>query len=477
MSKPVRKTKIICTIGPATWDEENLIKLAKAGMNVARLNMSHGDHESHKKTFNRIRGLEKKGYSLAIAMDIQGPAIRTGDLPAPLKIKKDDEVTFTIKRSPHLPELTTTVSYDEFVKDVSVGDKIIVDNGELEMEIVKKTKTDVIARALESHTLGNRRHINLPGAKVSLPGLTAKDKKDLKFMIEMDVDYINLSFVRNGKIVRDVRKMIEKAGKNCKVIAKIENQEALDNIDEILNEADGVMVARGDLGVEVPFEEVPLIQKHLIDNCIETGKPVIVATNMLESMIENPIPTRAEVTDVSTAVFQRSGAIMLSGETTIGKHPFKCVEAMDRIARKVEEELSDQIFKVPADDDLDREMTRSATYTAKNLNASAIIVFTKTGRMAELISKCRPTVPIFAFTDNLSVARKLNLHWGVYSKQVKFTANPEVMIENALKEIKSSKGNSCVQGKCLMKGERVIIISDILVGKTRVDSALQVRTV
>lgn len=464
-----RRTKIICTLGPATSSLTELKKLIRSGMNIARLNMSHGDHESHADLIKKIKSLSIPTHPISIAMDTQGPAIRTGDVRQPIPIKKGQTFSFVIKAHCPLSSNCTSVSYDEFISDVSVGDIIVLDNGLLEMKVTKKTKTEVITKALQSGTIGSRRHINLPGRKVSLPPLTPKDKKDIAFAIKQKIDYINLSFVQNAKTIKTVRQMIQKSKGHTRIIAKIENLEAVKNLDSIIEAADGVMVARGDLGVEVPFEEVPILQHDIIQKCRSLAKPVIVATHLLESMITNPLPTRAEVTDISHAVFQQTDCIMLSGETSVGRFPDRCVQTMDRIARRVESEQGCYLLSTQEKTDLVNETSRSAISLACSLSASAILVFTQTGKTARLVSRNRPPLPIFAFTNNPLTARQLNLLWGTKPLSLDFSSNPETTVNQALKFLQEKR--------LLKKNQSVVIVSDILIGSTRVDSAIQVRKI
>src|SRR3954471_17626739 len=333
----MRKTKIVATLGPATESPEMISKLIAAGVNVFRLNMSHGAHDWIRKIVAMIRGEARaQGSFVGIMMDTQGPAIRTGDLPAALDLKPGQKFTLTVRGEKSEEHHSVDVNYENFVNDISVGDTVLLDNGALQMKVLAKFQNKIECEVLTPGKLGSRRHINLPGVKVSLPALTGKDLADIAMGLEIGVDYIALSFVREAKDLMQLKAVVSHADKKPMIIAKIEDQQAVKNLNEIINEADGVMVARGDLGIECPYEELPIIQRKAVKRCLHLGKPVSVATHMLESMIENPMPTRAEITDVANAVFEQSDAIMLSGETTVGKNPLKCLEVFDRIAQRIE---------------------------------------------------------------------------------------------------------------------------------------------
>ena len=333
----MRKTKIICTIGPATESLEMLENLANAGMNVARLNMSHGNHESHKKVIDSIKILNSRlNHPIAVLLDTQGPEIRTGDMANDLHLHEGDTISIVARGAEDVESSSIHVNYDDLINDVDIGDIITVDNGLINLEVLSKQERIMQCKVIDGGLLKSRRHVNLPGIRVNLPAITEKDRRDIEFGMAQDVDFIALSFVRAAKDVEELRELLGDKADMIKIIAKLEDQEAITNMVEIIAAADGVMVARGDLGVEIPFEVLPRVQRRIIRTCAEMGKRAIVATHMLESMIENPIPTRAEVTDVANAVYEEADAIMLSGETTIGKYPVRCVETLDRIARSTE---------------------------------------------------------------------------------------------------------------------------------------------
>ena len=333
----MRQTKIICTIGPATDSIDMLEKLANAGMNVARLNMSHGHHESHAKIIQSIHQLNKKlNHPIAILLDTQGPEIRTGDMVNDLHLEEGDTISIVARGAEDVESSSIHINYDDLINDVDVGDTITVDNGLINLEVLNKQERVLQVKVIDGGLLKSKRHVNLPGIRVNLPAITDKDRRDIAFGMEQGVDFIALSFVRQADDIHELRELLGDKAEQIKVIAKLEDQEAITNMVDIIAVADGIMVARGDLGVEVPLEVLPRIQRRIIRTCAQMGTRVIVATHMLESMIENPIPTRAEVTDVANAVYEEADAIMLSGETTVGKYPVKCVEILDRIARSTE---------------------------------------------------------------------------------------------------------------------------------------------
>src|SRR6266481_1727111 len=329
--KALRRTRIIATPGPATDSAEMIARLIDAGVDIFRLNMSHAPHDWVRRVVSDIRAAAtaRKRF-IGIMMDTQGPAIRTGDLPVPLALQPGQKFTLTVRGERSEEERSVDVNYENFVNDINVGDVVLIDNGAIEMKVLAKSGNKVECEVLTEGKLGSRRHINLPGVKVSLPALTAKDILDVKLGLELKVDFIALSFVREAHDLRQLRELFPPTGPRPLVIAKIEDQEAVRNLDGIVREADAVMVARGDLGIEVPYEELPIIQRRIVKTCLRFGRPVIVATHMLESMIGSPTPTRAEVTDVANAVFEQADAIMLSGETTVGKYPLKCIEVFER---------------------------------------------------------------------------------------------------------------------------------------------------
>ncbi|MDE3056844.1 MAG: pyruvate kinase [Bacteroidota bacterium] len=416
-------TKIVCTLGPASSSEDVLEKMIRAGMDVARLNFSHGTYDEHRETIKNVRAAaERAGEPIAILQDLQGPKIRTGKLATPEVLLRDGErFTITTENIPGTAERVST-TYTELPKDVRPGDTILMDDGLLQLKVIRSTKTDVITEVVHGGMLKEHKGINLPGVAVSAPSFTEKDIEDLSFGLENKIDYVALSFVRSGNDIRQLRNVIAaKAGRkhHLPVIAKIEKNEALHNIDEIIAEADAVMVARGDLGVECALEEVPIAQKMICKRANAAGKPVIIATQMLESMIENPRPTRAEANDVANAVLDGADAVMLSAETSVGKYVVETVQTMDIIVRKAEENENDRLdLADPQSSDeanVFKALGRSACVLAKQIGAAAIVPITHSGETAKTIAKYRPSAKIIAMTDREYVRRSLNLVWGVRS--------------------------------------------------------------
>ena len=467
----VRRTKIISTLGPATDSAAMIGRLMDAGVNVFRLNMSHAPHEWVRRVFAAIRAesARRERYT-GIMMDTQGPAIRTGDLGVPLDLQPGQKFTLTVRGERDLEEHSVDVNYENFVNDISVGDVVLIDNGTIQMKVLAKTGNKVECEVLTEGKLGSRRHINLPGVKVSLPALTSKDIKDVKLGLELGVDFIALSFVREARDLLQLREMFDEGKPAPFVIAKIEDQEAIRNLEAIIHEADGIMVARGDLGIEIPYEELPIVQRRIVKTCLRIGRPVIVATHMLESMIESPMPTRAEVTDVSNAVFEEADAIMLSGETTVGKYPLKCIEVFDKIAVRIERSGSAQFHDAAELTNPRQKLVKSAVVMANELKAAALLVFTRHGSMAQYASWMRPHYsPIYAMCENEKTANEMAMCWGVTSFVMPFDfINPQNTIETALK-------NLAEQGR-LLHGATVVIIGAISVGTEIVD-AVQMRTV
>ncbi len=430
MSSEIRKkygrTKIVCTLGPASSTVEILVKMIEVGMDVARLNFSHGSHEDHLEMMNRVRQAATiTGEPVAILLDLQGPKIRTGKLKEPMELKEGERLIITIDEMLGENHKVST-TYQHLPKDVKPGDTMLMDDGLLQFKVLSTTEREVVAEVVYGGILKSNKGINLPGVAVSAPSMTEKDKEDLLFGIANDIDYVALSFVRTGQDVVQLRDFIianiDKK-KKLPIISKIEKDEALKNIDDIIRETDGVMVARGDLGVECQTEEVPLAQKMIARKANAAGKPVIIATQMLESMIENPRPTRAEANDVANAVLDGADAVMLSGETSVGKYPVIVVKMMDTIIRRVEEEGRD---KLDLEDEIGNEqeavfkaLARSACILAKQINAAAIISFSRSGATVKSISRYRPNAQVIGIADRERIQRRLNLIWGVRSLLIK----------------------------------------------------------
>lgn len=470
-SGAARKTKIIATLGPATDSAEMIGRLIDTGVNVFRLNMSHAPHDWVRRVVTDIRvAREAREEFVAIMMDTQGPAIRTGDLPVPLDLRPGQRFMLTVRGERSEEEHSVDVNYENFVNDISTGDTVLLDNGTIQMKVLAKAGNKVECEVLTEGKLGSRRHINLPGVKVSLPALTSKDIADVKLGLELGVDYIALSFVRESRDLLQLRQLFVDCKHPPLVIAKIEDQEAVKNLDQIVREADGVMVARGDLGIELPYEELPIIQRRIVKLCLQLARPVIVATNMLESMIDSPIPTRAEVTDVANAVFEQADAIMLSGETTVGKYPLKCVEVFDRIARRIERSGGANYMEHAQLTSPRQKLVKSAVVMANELRADALLVFTRRGNMARWTGWMRPRYSqIYAVCERKEVAECLALNWGVIPFVISFDhENPEQTIERAIKAL--------VKCGRLATGNTAVIISSISAGEQVVD-AVQMRTI
>jgi len=463
----MRKTKIICTIGPVTESYDMLEQLAKAGMNVVRLNMSHGDHEAHAKVIKAIRTLNKKvNHPIAVLMDTQGPEIRTGDIKNDLDLKEGDEISVVARGEDDVEASSIRINYEDLIDDVAIGDKITVDNGLINLEVLSKEDRVMRCRVVDGGVLKSKRHVNLPGIRVNLPAITEKDKRDIEFAIEQEVDFIALSFVRDAADVLQLRELLGDKADKIKIISKIEDQEGVKNLEEIVAVSDGVMVARGDLGVEIAIEKLPRVQRRIIRLCAQQGKRVIVATHMLESMIENPIPTRAEVTDVANAVYEEADAIMLSGETTIGKYPVKCVEILDRIARSIEQSPGLRFTDGLILKNDKEEIAAAAVKLAESIKAKAIIVPTRRGRMAGYVTNCHPQTPIIcAFTNDSRTRRQLVLNRNVLSFRINFSEDPEKTLATA--------ANILIERAEFTPEDRLVVISDALAG-SGID-AIQIR--
>ena len=467
----MRKTKIIATLGPATDSPEMLGALLDAGVNIFRLNMSHAPHDWVRRVSRDIRqAATDRKIPVGILMDTQGPAIRTGDLKVPLDLKPGQKFTLTVRGERSEEEHSVDVNYEDFINDISVGDVVLLDNGEIHMKVLAKHANKVECEVLTPGTLGSRRHINLPGVRVSLPALTAKDLADIAVGLEIGVDFIALSFTREAKDIRQLKAVVDHVKPRPLIIAKIEDQQAIKNIEEIINEADAIMVARGDLGIEIPYEELPIVQRKIVKLCLRLGRPVIVATHMLESMIDNPMPTRAEITDVANAVYEQADAIMLSGETTVGKYPLKCIEVFDRISRRIERSGGANFQEHAQLTSARQKMVKSAVVMADQLRADAIVVFTIRGHMARYVGWMRPRfTPTFAVCERQAIADSLTLTWGVTPIVVPFNhEDPEKTITAALTILKE-KG-------FVKTGQTAVVISSIAASECMVDG-VQMRKV
>jgi pyruvate kinase len=438
----MRKTKIVCTIGPASESVEKLTQLINAGMNVARLNFSHGDFEEHGARIQNIRiASEATGKTVAILLDTKGPEIRTNTMEnGSIELVEGSTTIVSMEEVVGTPD-KFSITYPGLINDVFPGSKILLDDGLIGLEVtsVDKDKNEIITKVLNSGTLKNKKGVNVPGVSVNLPGITEKDAQDIVFGIEQGVDFVAASFVRRASDVLEIRELLgEHNAADIQIIPKIENQEGVDNIDEILEVSDGLMVARGDLGVEIPAEEVPLVQKDLIKKCNSLGKPVITATQMLDSMQRNPRPTRAEASDVANAIFDGTDAIMLSGETAAGIYPVEAVQTMHNIASRAEQALVHREILSKRSKQSSVTITdaigQSVAHTALNLGVKAILASTESGYTAKMISKYRPSAPIVAVTANESTARKLSLVWGVTSRVGKHCKSTDEMLDVAVEQ-------------------------------------------
>jgi pyruvate kinase len=434
-----RKTKIVATIGPATESKEMLSKIINTGVNVCRINFSHGSHEDHKKVIDNIREInEEQGLFTAILADLQGPKIRVGKIKNNgVEIKNGNEITITSEECEG-DASKVYISYQNFPQDVAAGEFILLDDGKLKLEIKSTNKIDkVIAIVRHGGILKSNKGVNLPNTKISLPCLTPKDLVDLKFALEMNIAWIGLSFVRNAQDIHTLKELIAKAGSTAKVIAKIEKPEAINDIDEIIIATDAIMVARGDLGVEIPFHEVPLVQKMIVKKSLKASKPVIIATQMMESMIDNITPSRAEVNDVANAVLDGADAVMLSGETSVGNFPVEVIDAMDKIIKDVETDESIYNYEYPPDENvIDRYITNSICFNscrlAQRVHAKGIVTMTFSGYTAFKIASFRPNAAIFVFTGNQEILNMLSLVWGVEV----FLYNKFVSTDHTIADIK-----------------------------------------
>ena len=465
----MRKTKILCTLGPASESLEAIQSLIGKGADLLRLNMSHASHDWVRGVYGRIREaavLAKK--DVAVLMDLTGPSIRTGDVATPWQLKPGDVVELRTDESvPATTEMSTTVNYPGITKDLKPGDPIAIDGGMVLLRATEVTGKTIRTTVINGGEMKSRRHINLPGVAVNLPPLTKKDYADLELGVELGVDFVALSFAREPAHIQHVQLLLDQRNCKARVIAKIENQQALANLDALIEASAGIMVARGDLGSECPIEDLPIIQRKIVERCSYHGRKVIVATQMLESMIENPVPTRAEVTDIFNAVVEQVDCVMLSGETSVGKYPDKCVEVLDRVISRIEKSYPSDRFASDAPLKTNKHKTvKAAIVLANSIPGAKLMVFTLRGVMAHLLAHQRPEfAPIFAFTPKLHVSRTLLMAHGVHPFVMDFApGNPEGTIHAAL-EILHTHG-------LVQKGNPVVILSDALYDEMNVDAIL-----
>jgi len=457
----MKRTKIICTIGPSTEDVEVVEEMIRAGMNVARINFSHGTPEEHIRQIRAVReASERTGAPIAVLQDLCGPKIRIGEVSAGrVMLRPGAEFVLTSRDVPG-DEREVSVSYEGLSGDVKPGDTVLLADGEIVLKVVKTTKTDVVCEVVVGGELSSHKGINVPGVSLSVPSITDKDLQDLALGLEHGVDWVAVSFVRSPQDVRGIRDEMRRLGKEVPIVAKIEKHEALNAIDEILEEADGVMVARGDLGVEIPLEDVPLTQKEIIRKANEHGKPVITATQMLLSMVESPRPTRAEVTDIANAIFDGTDAVMLSEETAVGKYPLEAIRMMAEVAQRAEEGIDYvaqlQARQITEEPDVPDAISHAACHIALNIGAQAIICCTHSGQTARLVAKYRPHAPIIAVTPSEEVRRMLTLFWGIYPFRIEEPPDTDTLIERA-KE-------AALRSGLVSRGDRVVIVAGVPVG-------------
>ncbi len=447
-----RRTKIVATIGPSTESPEMIAELIKAGATTFRLNFSHGDHSEHAKRITTIREVSKNlGVNIGILQDLQGPKIRLGRFKdGPVKIVTGKEYCLTSKKI-NCDEKIANVTYENLVEEVKIGNRILLDDGRVEMKVSEINKKDdlIVCQITVGGVLSNSKGVNFPDVQLSIKALTNKDKEDLKFGIKQKVDWIALSFVRNPEDMKEIKELIAKEGVKIPVVAKIEKFEAIDQIDSLLPLCDGVMVARGDLGVEMPAEEVPLLQKSLIKKSNSLGIPIITATQMLDSMASSPRPTRAEVSDVANAILDGTDAVMLSNETAVGDYPIEAVSTMATIAKRIERDYPQRALESHLPSTIPNAISAAVSSIANQLNAAAILPLTKSGATAHNVSKFRPATPILAITSEVDVARRLQLIWGVIPllipDQITTTKTFNLAMETAVKMKILSKGDKVVQ--------------------------------
>ena len=461
-----RRTKIICTIGPATASFEGLKALYEAGMDIVRINMSHSDHESAAKIINWIKTLNRHvNYPVPVLLDTQGPEIRTGVLETPMELNSGDVVALSVRDGDLVEQRSIHVNYTELVDVVEVGRIITVDNGLMNFRVLQKKDHQLTCEVIDGGTLGSRKHVNLPGVRVNLPAITSKDRDDIAFGMANDVDFIALSFVRSPDDVVELQQLLGRKQQSTKIVAKIEDQEGVNNIHQIVAVADGVMVARGDLGIETDIADLPNVQRRIVHACARQGKRCIVATHLLESMIDNPIPTRAEVTDVANAIYEGVDAVMLSGETSVGQYPNRCVEQLSNIADRTERFPGlgyEKALEIEGDK---QHVAVHAVALAESVEAAGIIVITRRGIVADYVTAARPQhVPIFAFTNDSQTRRRLALNRSVYAHRIAFSSDPEKTLKRAFDVLKK-------EGFAL--DAKLVLISDVLADQPT--EAIQIR--
>ena len=469
----MRRTKIVCTLGPSTDKEEVLRNLMKNGMNVARMNFSHGTHEEQKARLDMIKKLrEELNLPVAALLDTKGPEIRIGDVEGgKLELKPGQEFTLTTEEMLGT-EKKVTITYKELYKDVEPGDSILIDDGLIGMEVVRIDESDIVCRVKNGGFISNHKGVNVPGVELKMPFVSQKDYEDIVFAAEQDYDFIAASFTRTAEDIMEIRKILqEHGGEKIHIIAKLENKQGVKNCEDILRVADGIMIARGDMGVEIPLEEVPVIQKELIRKAMHMGKPVITATQMLDSMMKNPRPTRAETSDVANAIYQGTSAIMLSGETAAGAYPIEAVQTMAKIAERTEQDIDySREFKprkLAEAPDVTSAISHATCTTAADLKAAAIVAVSKSGRTVSRIAKYLPVCPIIGCTTDERVYRQLNLLWGVTPVVMKEANTADELFDHAV-ELAEQKG-------LIARGELVVIAAGVPVGLSGTTNMMKVQ--
>lgn len=469
----MRRTKIVCTLGPSTDKEEVLRNLMKNGMNVARMNFSHGTHEEQKARLDMIKKLrEELNLPVAALLDTKGPEIRIGDVEGgKLELKPDQEFTLTTEEMLGT-EKKVTITYKELYKDVEPGDSILIDDGLIGMEVVRIDESDIVCRVKNGGFISNHKGVNVPGVELNMPFVSPKDLADIVFAVEQDYDFIAASFTRTAEDIMEIRKILqEHGGEKIHIIAKLENKQGVKNCEDILRVADGIMIARGDMGVEIPLEEVPVIQKELIRKAMHMGKPVITATQMLDSMMKNPRPTRAETSDVANAIYQGTSAIMLSGETAAGAYPIEAVQTMAKIAERTEQDIDySREFKprkLAEAPDVTSAISHATCTTAADLKAAAIVAVSKSGRTVSRIAKYLPVCPIIGCTTDERVYRQLNLLWGVTPVVMEEANTADELFDHAV-ELAEQKG-------LIARGELVVIAAGVPVGLSGTTNMMKVQ--
>jgi len=469
MPEHYRHTKIIATVGPSTESRERLVQLITCGVDVIRLNMAHGSCDWVRSLVKSVRDVSREVQRhVAVMLDVKGPEIRTGLVTEPIDLQCDDVFEFYTEH-PSNGIRGIDVNYPGLSSDVHVGATMLVDSGLIRLEVVDKDATHIRCRVMTPGKLGSRRHINLPGIDVNLPSLTEKDERDIRAGVEVGIDFVALSFVRRSEDVMVLRALLDHLGSKARIVAKIEDQSGLRNLESIVKVADAIMVARGDLGIEIDYQTLPLVQTRIVETCLTEGKPVIIATHLLESMIFAPMPTRAEISDISTAVRERADAVMLSGETTTGKYPLECIEVMKNIVKTIEPTEKRGINEVIKLHEPKAKMLRSAAVLAQEMGNSGIVVFTRSGFLAYMLAGLRAVgVPIYAFTDDEALFRQLLLPWGVEPFLMPFNIDPEQTILDALAYLK--RRNWCSEGTWL------VVITNALAHEKVID-AIQLRQI